>query len=179
MEAWLETYNVSASVQQKGRSFPTRWPLGGRSGSELETSSPERGGYSLFFCGGMWGTEASSELRCRWQDGKDIFLKLRACFNSRLKSRRPAQREASCLVCGELLIINVWLSVGILWSELLLEHLYWKWEKWICLICSMCHCQKKKFCMIFYNVVPCYLSWMFWVFSSLNFCRYSSDFPRF
>lgn len=131
------------------------------SGSLSETSNWEVWGQFVFHRR-MWGDkQVSSELRCRQQDGKYFLLKRFASFNNRMnrmKSRNPAQRGTSCLACGKLLIINVWLAVGILWSELLLKL---QWEKYGCKegfsIRAMCSCQK-EFCMIFYNISLCYPS---------------------
>ena len=180
MEAWLETYNVSASVQQKGRSFSMRWPSGGRSGSELETSSPERGGGEQFVF--LWrDVRDRGKLWIALQVArrKGHFLKTSCLFQQQTEKQAPSPERNfllgvwrtfnyKCLVvCGNTLIRA---SAG---ASLL------KMRKMDLFDMLNVPLSKKKFCMIFYNVVPCYLSWMFWVFSSLNFCRYSSDFPRF
>lgn len=108
--------------------------LGWKSRSSSETSIWEVW-VQFVFHRGTWGDkDKSCELHSRRQDGGDFFLKVVAGFNNRvnrMKSRNPAQRGTSCLAGGKLLIINVWLDVGILWSEFLLKHLYLKWEKWL------------------------------------------------
>jgi len=108
--------------------------LGWESGSSSETSVWEVWVRFVFRRWTEGDKDRSCESRSRRQDGGDFFLKVVAGFNNRMdrmKSRNPAQRETSCLAGGKLLIINVCLDVGILWSEFLLKHLYLKWEKWL------------------------------------------------